>query len=144
MFVLLIHHQIPTKTIHVNIYDNNFHTNTLLKWFYRKTILKSQLRRRTFMLMAGRLPNEKYNTKYYRICFHLIFRVCKYVSMDKSIYMYFQFFGKFLLGSHEHEICIVGNSMIMAAHCMFYFTAIEAKYSHLDTSIHVHVVLWLP
>ena len=33
---------------------------------------------------------KKYNTKYYKIYFYLIFRAWKYVSMDKSIY-----FGKF-------------------------------------------------
>ena len=29
------------------------------------------------MLMAGKLPKEKYNTKYLKIIFYLIFRVYK-------------------------------------------------------------------
>ena len=30
---------------------------------------------------------EKYNTKYYKIYFYVIFRACKYILMDKSIYL---------------------------------------------------------
>ena len=30
---------------------------------------------------------------------------------------------------------LLQNIMIMAIYCMFYFTVIQAKYTHLDTSI---------
>ena len=59
------------------------------------------------------------------------------ISFDwqKHIFCIFTLVGNTLFGSHEHQISIVEKIIIMTTYCMFYFTAIEAKYTHSDTSI---------
>ena len=68
---------------------------------------------------------EKYNTKYYNIYFYVIFRACKQVSMDKSIYLASCTLveAPYLAGINIRDE-LLQNIMIMTIYCMFYF------YSH--------------
>ena len=68
---------------------------------------------------------EKYNTKYYKIYFYVIFRACKQVSMDKNIYLasFTLVEAPYLAGINIRD-ALLQNIMIMAIYCMFYF------YSH--------------
>ena len=82
---------------------------------------------------------EKYNTKYFKIIFYLIFRVCKYVSMGKSIHFgYFcSVWGPILRLAWTSKMHCCKISWLWPATVCSIFTAIDANYTHLDTSIPV-------
>ena len=68
---------------------------------------------------------EKYSTKYYKIYFYVIFRACKYVSMDKSIYLAcFTLVEAPYFADINIRDALLQNIMIMTIYCTFYF------YSH--------------
>ena len=68
---------------------------------------------------------EKCNTKYYKIYFYAIFRACKAVSMDKSIYLasFTLVEAPYLAGINIRD-ALLQNIMAMTIYCTFYF------YSH--------------
>ena len=85
---------------------------------------------------------EKYNTKYFqkKIIIIIINFLCMQVSFDGPKHI----FWLFLLCLRPHtsagmniKDALLQNTMIMDSYCMFYFTAMDANYTHLDTSIPV-------
>ena len=72
--------------------------------------------------MAGRLTKGEIYTKYYKIYFYVIFRACKQISMDKSIYLAsFTLVETPCLAGINIRDALLQNIMIMTIYCTFFF-----------------------
>ena len=80
---------------------------------------------------------EKCNTKFYKIYFYAIFRACKYVLMDKSIYLasFTLIEIPYLAGINIRD-ALLQNIMIMTIYCLFYFYSPVPPPPTLDPECH--------
>ena len=69
--------------------------------------------------------NDKYDTMRNIIQFYFEFSVCTN-KFDRQKHTILQFFGW-----HDHQICILKNTLILTANCIFYFTPTETTYIHI-------------